>query len=332
MRKLLSITGALAFICSGPSLAEAPSAPAELQPYIHNGHFDPGDYGWLRGYFPGASAADQAAFEAINNWRNACTAASREQMRTKLQAMGIANPSLDNPPSDPICTDVTFPRPTQFTSFADLQRAAAEARPYADTYLFALRLAEQQSQTGGTLAEQLEGHVIADQMVRIGWAKRPWGSRPLSPTADAILDMRLGSAMSEVDRVNTEWLKAVVARHGWPSISQVGPSGAANAWLLVQHADADPAFQLEALRLMEPLLAKDEVDKSNYALLYDRLMVNTAGKQRYGTQMTCSAGKLVPRPIEDEAGLTKRRADMGLPPMADYLKLMSSLRSGCPPA
>jgi hypothetical protein len=320
-------------MCSGPSLAEAPPPPAVLQPYIHDGHFDPGDYGWLRGYFPGASAADQTAFKVINDWRKACINAGEEQMRAELQAMGIANPSLNNPPSDPICSEVAYPLPTQFASFADLQRAATEARPYADTYLFALRLTQQQSQTGGSVAEQLKGHVIPDQMVRIAWEMRPWGNQPpLSPGADAILDIRLGSAMAEIDHVNTEWLKAIVATQGWPTISKVGPAAAANAWLLVQHADADPAFQLKALRLMEPMLAKGGVDKSNYALLYDRVMVNTAGKQRYGTQMTCSAGKLVPRPIEDEAGLAKRRADMGLQPMADYLKLMGSLRSGCPAA
>jgi hypothetical protein len=333
MRKLLSIVGALASICSGPLLAAAPSPPSVLQPYIHDGHFDPDDYGWLRGFFPGASASDQASFKAISDWRNACVASSREQMRTELQAMGIANPSLDNlPPSDPLCSEVNYPLPNQFASFADLQRAAAEARPYANTYLFALRLAEQQSQREGTLAEQLLGHAIPDQMVRIAWAQRPWGHRPLSPGADAILGIRLGSAMGEVDHVNTEWLKAIVARHGWPGISQVGMAAAANAWVLVQHADADPAFQLKALRLIEPMLAKGDVDKSNYALLYDRVMVNTAGKQRYGTQMTCRAGKLVPRPIEDEAGLAKRRSEMGLQPMADYLNLMGSLRSGCPPA
>jgi hypothetical protein len=101
---------------------------------------------------------------------------------------------------------------------------------------------------------------------------------------------------------------------------------------VVQHADADPAFQLKALRLMEPLLANGGVDKSNCAYLYDRVMTNTAGTQKYGTQMTCRAGKLVPRSIEDEAGLAKRRAEMGLPPMADYLKLMATLPSHCPAA
>jgi hypothetical protein len=336
MKRLCSIAAALASICAAPSTTAAPLPPPPpvLQPYIHDGHFDPGDYGWLRGYYPGASASDQQAFRAINDWHNACVAASQDQMRTELRELGIPNPSLDQiPPSDPLCSGVSYPRPNQFASFAELQRAAAEARPYADSFLFALRLAEQQSQWGGTVGEQLATRVIPDQMSRRARGERPWGQAPpLSPGADAILNIRLGAAMSEVDATNTAWLKALIAKRGWPTISQAGQTAAANAWLLVQHADADPALQVKALRLMEPLLAKGEVDKSNYAYLYDRVTVNTVGTQRYGTQMTCRAGELVPRPIEDEAGLAKRRADMGLQPMADYLKLMASLPSGCPPA
>jgi len=334
MKKLLPIA-ALASICpTAPIAAAPPPPPAVLQPYIHDGHFDPGDYAWLRGYYPGASASEQEAFKAIHEWRKACIEASKDQMRIELRVLGIANPSLENlPPGDPLCSDVNYPFPNQFASFADLQRAATEARPYADSFLFALRLAEQRSQIGATIAEQLAGRAITDQMSRMAWGQRPWSKvPPLSPGADAILSMRLSAAMSEVDRLNTAWLRTVVGKYGWPTISQVGQTAAANAWLLVQHADADPVLQTKALRLMEPLLAKGEVDKSNYAYLYDRVMVNTVGTQRYGTQMTCRAGKLVPRQIEDEAGLAKRRAEMGLQPIADYLKLMATLPSGCPSA
>ena len=331
MRKFLFVGIALGFILYTPRLAAATPPPPILHAYIHNGHFDPGDYGWLRGYYPGASAADQNTFKAIDDWRHSCIAQSQDQMRTELHRVGIANPSLDHlPPYDPLCSEVLYPLPNQFASFGDLQRAVAEARPYADSFLFALRLAEQQSQRGGTEAEQLSARVIPDQMSRIAWGERPWTNMPpLSPGADAILSLRLSAAMTEVDHFNAVWLKSVIAKDGWPTMSQVGPIAAANAWLLVQHADADPALQVKALRLMEPLIAKGEVDKSNYAYLYDRVMVNTVGTQGYGTQMTCQAGKLIPRPIEDESGLAKRRAEMGLQPMTDYLMLMAQLRSGC---
>jgi hypothetical protein len=58
---------------------------------------------------------------------------------------------------------------------------------------------------------------------------------------------------------NTARLKEVVAKHGWPGKSLVGEDGAFAAWLLVQHADADAAFQKQRLELMKPLLEKGEV-------------------------------------------------------------------------
>src|SRR5689334_22353201 len=56
--------------------------------------------------------------------------------------------------------------------------------------------------------------------------------------------------MREADAENLPWLKAVVARRGWPGASVVGTDGANGAWLLAQHADADPAFQRRCLGLL----------------------------------------------------------------------------------
>jgi hypothetical protein len=52
-----------------------------------------------------------------------------------------------------------------------------------------------------------------------------------------------GEAMRDADGENLPWLKGVIAAHGWPGASLVGTDGAHAAWLLAQHADADPAFQ-----------------------------------------------------------------------------------------
>lgn len=118
---------------------------------------------------------------------------------------------------------------------------------------------------------------------------------------------------------------------GWPKISTVGEEASRSAWLLVQHADADPPFQLRALRLMEPLVASGEVSKSDYAYLYDRVMLKIAGKQRYGTQATCRGGNRVPQPLESESSVDSRRAEVGLPPISEYLALMQNQFGNCPP-
>jgi len=331
MRKL-PFAAWLAFAAS-TSLTAAPPLPAALQPYVHEGRYDPGDYGWMRGAFPGASAADKASFDAVTAWVGTCFASDRDRVRSELKAMGIENPAMQELGlADPLCISVASMPLRRTASYAELQRDAAEARPYVTSYLFAVRTAQRIAVAGG-LADQLKNRALIDQLVRINWGEGDWSDAPrLSPGAKALLDLQLGAAMTEVDHANTSWLKEVVAHDGWPTNSQAGKEAAFNAWLLVQHADADPAFQLKALRLMEPLVAKGEVEKQNYALLFDRVTLKTAGKQRYGTQATCAAGKRIPQPVEDMAGLDSRRAAMGLQPIADYLKSMDKFFGNCPPA
>ena len=50
----------------------------------------------------------------------------------------------------------------------------------------------------------------------------------------------------------------------------------------------------------------------------------------YGTQFTLVNGKCKPRPLEDEANVDPRRKDVGLPPLAEYLKDAESVYVGSP--
>src|SRR5690606_5982636 len=92
-----------------------------------------------------------------------------------------------------------------------------------------------------------------------------------------------------VDEANTKWLKAQVDQDGWFTISKFGADADLAAWLLVQHADRDVAFQADVLRILEPFVATAETAQTNYAYLYDRVAVNSGRPQRYGTQGLCTA-------------------------------------------
>lgn len=119
----------------------------------------------------------------------------------------------------------------------------------------------------------------------------------------------------EVDQVNRERLKAIVKAHGWPTIDMVGADGATAAWIMAQHADAEPEFQREVLRLMEPLVKSGQASAKDYAYLYDRTHV----PQRFGTQGVCTGpDRWEPFDIEDIAGVNARRRALGMPTMADY--------------
>lgn len=130
---------------------------------------------------------------------------------------------------------------------------------------------------------------------------------------------KLADAVTKADEENTAWLKEVVAKHGWPSFSLVGKEGAFDAWLLVQHADADPKFQRQCLDLMTKL-PKSEVQKDNLALLTDRVLLAEGKKQLYGTQFEITDGKLVSRNLADPENVDKRRAEVGLEPLEKYLE------------
>jgi hypothetical protein len=127
--------------------------------------------------------------------------------------------------------------------------------------------------------------------------------------------------LSEIDRENTERMKEVVKQHGWPGKSLVGTDGAQAAWLLVQHADHDRLFQKRCLDLLKVAVEKGEATGEQLAYLTDRVRVGEKKPQVYGTQLQWADGRLRLQPIEDEANVDRRRKAVGLPPLADYLRV-----------
>jgi len=134
---------------------------------------------------------------------------------------------------------------------------------------------------------------------------------------------RVIEAVGEIDECNTSWMKSVVERTGWPTRSAVGADGAHAAWLLVQHADRDPAFQSLCLDLMEGF-GEDEVSPIDVAYLTDRVRVNHGELQVYGTQFHEVDGLLQPRPIENADQVDQRRLSVGLPTLAEYRRMMAA--------
>jgi ketosteroid isomerase-like protein len=116
-------------------------------------------------------------------------------------------------------------------------------------------------------------------------------------------------------------MKQIVKAHGWPVKGLVGDDGSRRAWLLVQHADRDVAFQKECLVLLEQAVKSGEADGINLAYLADRVATAEDRKQVYGTQFDDGE----PLPIEDEAHVDERRQAIGLAPLAEYRKEVQEL-------
>ena len=130
-----------------------------------------------------------------------------------------------------------------------------------------------------------------------------------------------GVRMGRVDGPNTARLKEIVAENGWPTRAQVGEDGRSAVFLIVQHADRDPAFQRTALGPMREAYEAGDAFGHDLALLTDRVRVAEGQSQLYGSQLYMEPGRPPTlRPIEDEANVDVRRAEMGLPPLSEYLR------------
>lgn len=320
-------------------ISTAPPPPPALMPYIKDGRFEPGDYRWLRGTFKGASAKDISDSQAIEDWRMRCRASDLAETRSALTSLGVtAGASLSTIPYPTlICSQVaTLPEELNLDDWNGFVRDVSLVRPLMQTFLTAVTLAEDSALSNvADLRGELAGRIVGEQMLRAGldWADgSPPGDGPiddLTPQQRSILAAELAIALKVRDHANTSWLKGVVMTQGWPKRSQVGEKAARSAWLLVQHADADPAFQIKALRMIEPLTANDDASPKNYAYLYDRIMLKVVGKQRYGTQLTCRKSVLEAMPLESEADVDSLRIKVGLPKLSDTISRQSQRVGRC---
>lgn len=130
-------------------------------------------------------------------------------------------------------------------------------------------------------------------------------------------DMANFARVEAIDKKSTARLKEIVAKSGWPGVRLVGEDGAKGAWLLVQHADRDPAFQKKCLALLEKAVKAGDASAKDWAYLVDRVAVAEGRKQTFGTQF---GDDMKPEPIEDEAHVDERRKSVGLGTMAEYVK------------
>jgi hypothetical protein len=167
------------------------------------------------------------------------------------------------------------------------------------------------------LAEELAGMVQTDQIA----AYIPQGKyKALSPT-------QWKAFQDSVFTTHQQRAESIFSQYGYPGYDVVGKEGAQNFWLLVQHADHAPAFQQKVLAKM-----KTEVDKGNarpdhYALLVDRVQLNTGKPQVYGTQVTYNTQicQAYPKSLADSASVNERRKAVGLPPLEEYLNQMTQM-------
>lgn len=142
---------------------------------------------------------------------------------------------------------------------------------------------------------------------------------------------RLEGADFGGDPPRTERLAEIIAEHGWPGYSLVGEEAEDAAWAIAQHSDHDVDFQKTALQSLTAAVEAGDASPGNLAYLTDRIAVNDGTDQTYGTQIACTEDGPQPVvPIADEGSVDERRADVSLPPLADYYAEMEAICSETP--
>lgn len=125
--------------------------------------------------------------------------------------------------------------------------------------------------------------------------------------------------MAQNDHENLLKVIAILNKYGWVGSDTVGARASHTIFLVIQHADHKT--RKEYLPMMRDAVKNKHAEASALALVEDRVALGDGGKQIYGSQVvTDSNGKFVRSSIEDPDNVDIRRAKVGLPPLADYLK------------
>jgi len=163
---------------------------------------------------------------------------------------------------------------------------------------------------------------LADTLLRLGREDQA-GREGLARAAAAGDTATLRQSLRD-DSARSVWLRRVVRAHGWPTRASTPDSAGGAAWLILQHTPFY-AWQEEMLPTLQVLAARGALPPGELALFTDRVLVHRGQPQRYGTQFNVAGGRLVPAPIAGLGEVDARRAAVGLPPMADYVRMLGEM-------
>lgn len=121
------------------------------------------------------------------------------------------------------------------------------------------------------------------------------------------------------DSINRIQVTAIIDRYGWLGPDIIGEPGNTTLFLVIQHADIKT--QEKYLPVMRDAVKNGKAKASSLALLEDRVALLEGRRQIYGSQVSWNVltNEYYVLPLDDPDNVDKRRAAVGLPPLAVYL-------------
>lgn len=122
------------------------------------------------------------------------------------------------------------------------------------------------------------------------------------------------------DSINEKRISEIIDEYGWPGISLVGKEANITVWLIIQHST--PEQQEYYLPFLKESVKKGESRGRDLAYLEDRILMSRGKPQKYGSQFMNDpkTGEFIFCEIEDPENVNKRRAEVGLEPIEEYMK------------
>lgn len=124
----------------------------------------------------------------------------------------------------------------------------------------------------------------------------------------------------EIDRQNLIRVVSLIETCGMPTTKEVSPKQMSAIWLVFQHADNDN--RKKYFPLLKKASENGDLKKSQIALMQDRILMVDGKPQIYGSQITKNqeTKRWEIYDLENPEFVDKRRAQVGLGPLKEYVK------------
>lgn len=125
--------------------------------------------------------------------------------------------------------------------------------------------------------------------------------------------------IAEKDSINLIKIQKILDERGWLGPDIIGNQGNTTLFLVIQHSEQ--AVQEKYLPMMREAVEKGNARPSSLALLEDRVALGQGKKQIYGSQIgrNPETGEFYVSPLQDPDNVDKRRSEVGLGTLQDYL-------------
>lgn len=156
-------------------------------------------------------------------------------------------------------------------------------------------------------------------------AARAWTVGMASLSADEIVEYT--AEMERVDSLNQTIVFGILDNDGWPS--NLSDNANRAIWIVIDHSDL--TSRSKYLSFVRAKADEGILDKSDYAMLNDRVLMEEGKPQVYGTQIKMAATfdgedmamQLYLWPVENPDALDSLRRSVGLSPIEEYLRSSS---------